>query len=94
MCCSVHHCALVVVFRADHVRYAGPQCVQLQAHTFLVMVFFALGAAAFLGAVACTYQHSQHSQYHELFVMPWGMTDKYSSGVKQLLIMYGLTGLY
>ena len=24
------------------------------AHTFLVMVFFALGAAAFLGAAACT----------------------------------------
>ena len=25
-------------------------------HTFLVMVFFALGAAAFLGAVACALQ--------------------------------------
>ncbi len=29
-----------------------------EARTFLVMVFFALGAAAFLGAVACAPQHT------------------------------------
>ena len=31
-------------------------CAPVQEHTFLVMVFFAFGAAAFLGAVACISQ--------------------------------------